>query len=461
MTRASLLMATILATPALAQDVRDHHAPDDIVVTSALPRSRTDLLSSVDVLQGDELRAQLRTSIGETLQRTPGVSSSYFGPVASRPVLRGLQGERVRVLANGIGAIDVSNTSADHAPAVNPLLAERIEVLRGPQSLAYGASAIGGVVNVIDNRIPGRVDDAIHLGASLTYATAAQERLASGVVDVPLGGGFALHLDGSYAKSDDLRIPGFVLSPAARATALATSLLPAEADFDPALYADNAALRGRLPNSAARSWQAGAGFGYVGDGGALGVSYARLDSRYGLPVRLAILPGQEQEAAQLAMKQDRVELRGEIKPASGAFSAITLRAAFADYNHAEIEDTGEVGTTFFNQGLEARFQLTQRAQGGWRGASGVQLAIRDFNVVGEEAFLPASRSEQLGIFTLQEFDVGAAKIEIGGRYERNVVSAHPRADQPQFSNARRTFDSWSASGGVSFALADAWRLGVN
>ena len=147
---------------------RGYHAqPDsDIVVTAALPVSRLDALSGVAVIQGSDLAKTLRSSIGETLAKVPGVSATSFGPNASRPILRGLQGERVRVLSNGIGSIDVSNTSVDHATLVNPLLAERVEVLRGPQSLLYGSAAMGGVVNVIDRRIPTAVpDEPLHFAA--------------------------------------------------------------------------------------------------------------------------------------------------------------------------------------------------------------------------------------------------------------------------------------------------------
>jgi iron complex outermembrane receptor protein len=198
-------------------------------------------LTGVTVLTGPDLVRQLRSTIGETLARQPGVSATSFGPNASRPVLRGFQGERVRILTDGIGSFDVSNTSVDHAVVINPLTAQRIEVLRGPSALLYGSSAIGGVVNVIDGRIPRRVpDEAIHADGLFTYGSAAEERGASSAIEVPLGK-IVFHVDGTYLKTDDLRIGGAVLAPALRAEAAASA--------DPAIR-DLANLRNRLPNSA-------------------------------------------------------------------------------------------------------------------------------------------------------------------------------------------------------------------
>ena len=201
-----------------------------------------------------------RLAVARAIVRDPLFVKSGRGIVATahaqalhQRLLRGLQGERVRVLTDGIGSIDVSNTSVDHAAVVNPLLAERIEVLRGPQSLLYGSSAIGGVVNVIDRRIPVKVpDEPVHLGAIATYGSAASERSLAAASDVGLGGGWVLHGDGSWSKSNDLKIGGFALTPDLRAKALATSLLPPDPNSD-VDFAANAAQRDTLPNTAARS----------------------------------------------------------------------------------------------------------------------------------------------------------------------------------------------------------------
>ena len=218
------LPALCLAFPAFADDAAPdaadtqyHDQRADIVVTALIPRKQGDILSGTSVLTGDRLTRDLRPSIGETLARQPGVSATSFGPNASRPILRGFQGERVRILTDGIGSFDVSNTSVDHAVAINPLTADRIEVLRGPAALLYGSSAIGGVVNVIDSRIPRRVpDEPIHVEGIATYGSAANERTVSGEVEAPLTQNFVVHVDGSYSKTDNLRTGGYILSKAMR-----------------------------------------------------------------------------------------------------------------------------------------------------------------------------------------------------------------------------------------------------
>ncbi|HUQ13422.1 MAG TPA: TonB-dependent receptor [Novosphingobium sp.] len=431
-----------------------HGQPDSsIVVTGVRPEARVDALSGVAILQADELAQAIRPSIGETLAHTPGVSATSFGPSASRPILRGLQGERVRVLTDGIGAVDVSNTSADHATIVNPLLAERIEVLRGPQSLLYGSSAIGGVVNVIDRRIPSRVpDEVVHFDALATYGSAANERSASAAADAPLGGGFVLHADGSYARSDDLEIGGFVLSPAKRREALASG--------DPAIAA-NAQLRGRLPNTASKTTTGALGVAYIDDGGQIGVAYSRYDSLYGVPVRLATQAGQDVEAPRLDVAQDRIDARVELDLGTGFLEQLRFRYAYGDYRHFELEEDGAVGTAFYDQGMEGRLELAQAQRGAWSGALGGQFFVRDFDVVGEEAFLPKSSTGQLGLFTVQQFDLDRIKLEVGARYEHSTVEAKPRPDQPQFFAGERRFSVFSGSAGASYDLGGGWRIGAN
>ena len=202
-------------------------------------------------------------------------------------MLRGFQGERVRVLTDGIGSLDASNTSVDHAVAINPLTADRIEVLRGPAALLFGSAAIGGVVNVIDARIPRAVpDEPVHAEGIATYGSAANERSINGAVDVPIGSNFVAHVDGNYSKTDDLEIGGFVLTPDLRAQAAASA--------DPAIQ-DLANLRGRLPNTAARTYDIAAGAAYISGENNVGFSVNRYDSLYGVPVRYSLDPAVEAE----------------------------------------------------------------------------------------------------------------------------------------------------------------------
>lgn len=430
-----------------------YHAPEgDEIVVTGFTRSRADLLSGTSVLSGDDLTRDLRTTLGETLARQPGVSATSFGPNASRPVLRGFQGERVRVLTDGIGSLDASSTSVDHAVAINPLTADRIEVLRGPGALLFGSAAIGGVVNVVDARIPRRVpDEAVHAEGLLTYGSAADERSANAAIDIPVGPNFVVHFDGNYAKSNDLEIGGYVLSPALRAQAAASP--------DPAV-ADLANLSGRLPNSGGRTSDLAAGAAWISGANNIGFSVNRYDSLYAIPIRYSLDPAIEAEAPRIDIKQTRADVRAEIDTGSGFLDSLRLRGGYSDYRHFELEDTGAIGTTFLSEGYEARAEFRQSRRGAWGGGFGAQYFHRDFEVDGAEKFLPPNRTSQIGLFALQTLDLGAIKAEGGLRYEHSSLSADADATigNPALS---RDYDALTGSIGASHALASGWRLGVN
>jgi iron complex outermembrane recepter protein len=450
--------ALISASPAAAQDTvlnvhGDHDvAEKEIVVTGVYARDKNDILSGTSVITAEELTRQLKPTIGETLSHQAGVSATSFGPNASRPVLRGFQGERVRVLSDGIGSFDVSNTSVDHAVVINPLTADRIEVLRGPASLQFGSSAIGGVVNVIDSRIPRSVPiEIVHIDALATYGTAANERSGGMRIDVPLSSKLVVHFDGTYSKSGALRTGGFILTPALRATALASN------DLDVAALAG---LKGRLPNSAGRTWELAGGAALVTDGGNMGFAVSHYDSLYGVPVRFSVDPAVDAEEVRLDVKQTRVDFRSEITPGTGLLEAIKFRGGFATYRHNELDDSGAIGTAFFNDGWEGRLELVQRKRGAWRGAVGGQFFLRNLNIIGDEKFLPKSETRQFGLFTLQSFDLGVLRAEAGARAERSTLTADADGDlgNPAY---QRNFTAVSGSAGASVEMFNGWRAGLN
>ncbi len=440
------------ATAAEPQSDDAHPAAStDIIITAPFNRDRAAMLAGTSVLTGDALARDVRPTIGDSLTHLPGVSATSFGPNASRPILRGFQGERVRVLKDGIGSVDVSNTSVDHPVVVNPLTAERIEVLRGPSALLYGSAAIGGVVNVLDSRIPRHIPDhAVHADVTGTYGSASQERSTFAQVDAPLGSGFVVHLDGSFAKTSDLDTGNFILSAPLRAQAAASG--------DPDIR-DLATLRGKLPNSAARTWEAAGGAALILDGGTIGASFSHYDSLYGVPIRFSLDPAVAAETVRLKVRQDRADMRAELNVGGGFLDTIRFRTAFADYKHQEINSTGAVGTTFLNKSNESRLEFAQAKRGNWRGAFGAQLAIRDFNVIGAEAFVPKNATQQFGIFTLQEIDAGPFKAEAGARYERTNLSAEasPTIGNPAF---KRNFSAVSGSLGASYEVAREVRFGL-
>ena len=303
-------------TPGVAS--AEHHEHDSEIIVTGIRRRAQDVLGGVSVLDQADLTREMRTSIGETLARQPGVSATSFGPIASAPVLRGLSGDRVRVLTDGIGSLDLSSSGPDHKVAINAITAERIEVLRGPAALLFGSSAIGGVVNVVDTRIPRRAPEkSLGLDAMASYGSAADERSVNLAVDVPIGGGFIAHADGNYTRTDDLRTGGHILSSALRAEALASG--------DPEIEA-LADLKGELPNSASRSREGALGFGYVAGKLNAGVSVSRNESKYQVPIRYSVEPGVEAEGPTIDQRQTRYDARAEIPVLVDAISRRTVRA---------------------------------------------------------------------------------------------------------------------------------------
>ncbi|MCA0210340.1 MAG: TonB-dependent receptor [Proteobacteria bacterium] len=468
---AGFTLALFLAAPAFAQDRAaagsddDVHTGEPIVVTAPYVRS-LDILGNVSVLEGDELARDIRGQIGDTLTRQPGVSATSFSPGASRPVLRGFSGERVRVLTDGIGSIDASNTSADHAVTIDPLTVERIEILRGPAVLLFGSQAIGGAVNMFDRRIPRKVPaDHVHVDAIGGYATAANDRNIGSSIDVALSPQIVAHLDGSWRKTGDTRSGGFVYAPDIRGDLLHLAEHAVEDGHldEAAELTAQAGKRGKIDNTQSETWTAGGGISLINDGGQLGISIGYFDTNYGVPDRpnTAHDHGGEEEGGHehgegpvtIGMKQWRADLRGEVELGDGFFDKLRIRAGFADYKHTEFEGD-EVGTVFTNQGVEGRIELAQNDRGGWRGASGVQYSHRDFDAVGAEAFVPRNLTDQFALFTLQELTMGPLGLEAAARYEKTSVRA-------QTVNFDRSFDSFSGALGATYDLFEGAKFGVS
>lgn len=475
----ALASASLFPSLAHAQDAApsadDLHDGEDYIVVTAAGLDRLDVVAGTSVLEGADLLANQSAQLGDVLADIPGVSSSGFAPGVSRPVLRGFGGERVRVLTDGVGAIDASSTSDDHAVTVDPLIASRIEVLRGPAVLLYGSQAIGGAVNVITKRIPPSVpDEAVHVDALAGVDSASNLAEGGLSVDVPLSGNVAFHIDGSYRNTDDLRIPGFAASPALRADLLAA----AEEEADEG-HADEAAelieganVSGRLPNSWTETKTFGTGFAAFSGGNSFGMSFDYYDTAYGIPglpgvghVHEDEAGGAEEAAAgadegdvSIGMKRYRVDLRGVVDLGEGLFDEVRVRGGVSDYTHTEFEGAAR-GTTFDVEGYEGRLELVQSLRGAWRGSLGAQASHTSFAALGEEAFVPSNSTDNVALFALQEVDLAPIELEFGGRYE------HIAVDATRSLGLKRTFDSLSGAVGASYGLvettSDDLRLGFN
>jgi iron complex outermembrane receptor protein len=447
--RRALVACVLCASPALAQDAappgntagRPVATPKVFVTSSPLGNSGLfDMAQPASVVAGPELTFRREPTLGETLGQMPGVSSSYFGPNASRPVIRGLDGDRIRLLNNGTGIADASSLSFDHAVPADPLVADRVEVVRGPAALMYGGSAVGGVVNVIDNRIPAEAIDGVTGRGEVRYGGAADER--SGVAVLEAGhGGLVLHADAFQRRTGDLRIPGYARSARLRAQ-------------DPQAEEP----RDRLPNSSAESSGGSVGASLVGDRGYVGLSYGGLNSNYGTVV---------EEDVRIDMQSERVDARGELRDIEGFVTGLKFNANYTDYQHRELEGSA-VGTTFLNKAYEGRIEALHRPVGRMQGAFGLQFLSSDFSALGDEAFVPDTTTRSAAVFAFEELPFERSKVTFGARLENPRVSSEgggatdPVLGGPRFGDATsRSFTALSGSVGAIHALTGVFSVAAN
>lgn len=425
----SPLAAALVSSFAVAEGNTTTLAP---VVVTANPLGEETLASPSTVLEGDDLTLRQASSLGETLNGLPGVSSSYFGPLASRPVIRGFDGDRIRLLRNGVGALDASALSSDHAVPQDPNSIELIEVVRGPAALLYGGSAIGGVINTFDNRIPVEAIDGVQGGGELRYGGADTTRSAAGKLEAG-NGQFALHLDANSRQFNDLRIPGYAHSSAQRS-----------------IEDDDDQSRHRLANSDGRADGGAVGGSYTWADGYAGLSYSGYDSNYGSPA---------EDSVRIAMHQDQYAFASELRNLDGPFSSIKLDAGYTEYKHREIED-GEVGTTFINKGYEARIEAHHRPVGPLEGVVGVQLSQTRFSALGEEAFVPYTETDSAALFILENWSpTDRLDLTFGGRLEHIQLSPEAKGNQRFVETEQsRRFTAGSLSTGAVYKLSPIWSL---
>jgi iron complex outermembrane receptor protein len=428
------------AEVAMTLDLTVHQ--DEILVTASPDaRSRNEIAQPTSVLSGEELQRQLQPTLGETLSREPGVTSTFFGPGSSRPVIRGLGGDRIRVLESGIGSGDASATSPDHAVSVDPAAAEQIEVLRGPATLLYGSSAVGGVVNVIDNRVPERLPDAPVTGSvEVRGGTVADERHGSATLEGALGGRIAWHLDFQKRETDDYEIPGFAES----------ETLRRDEEDEEEEGEEHEQAFGLLQNSSLETEGGSLGASWIGDQGFFGVSVTGFESLYGIPGGAHEHHGEgeeeeeeegEEAGVRIDMEQRRYDVRGGITRPFGIFRGANLRFGATDYEHVELEGE-EIGTTFLNESQEGRIELLQNTLGPLSGSIGLQVQSRDFEAIGDEAFVPPTRTDSWAVFAFEELTRGAWRLQLGGRYESQDVEAETGEVRS------RSFDGLSGSFGL-------------
>jgi iron complex outermembrane receptor protein len=444
-----LAFALACASPAWAQDAAVNAASASSpastsapptttlapVITTANPLGSADLASPYTVVDGTDLDLRRADTLGETLNGLPGISTTTYGPMVGRPIIRGMDGDRVRIMNNGIGSVDASSLSFDHAVPMDPLTAQRVEIVRGPAALLYGGNAVGGVVNVIDNRIPTEPVDGIHGTATGDWGGANNSR--AGAAQVQAGDGkFAITADGFTRETDDLRIPGYAHSPAQRAVDGPDADEP----------------RGHLPNSDGRVSGGGLGMAWTGDSGYAGISYSGYNSDYGSVA---------EDSVRLRMHQERFGATGQVRDLDGPFKSIKFDFAYTDYQHKEIDD-GVTGTTFKNHGYEARIEAQHRDLGPVHGAMGLQISQTQFSALGDEALVPTTATNTFALFDTEEWQAtDRLTLSAGARVEYTRLSPSAGGNERFETANTQDFTATSFALGTTYKLDSIWTLAAN
>jgi iron complex outermembrane receptor protein len=427
------LAAAALSLFSLAAQAQSSPRPaaeslDKVVVTGNPLKSQV-LAQPSDSLSGDQLTLTRTATLGDTLQGLPGVAATNFGPNASRPSIRGLDGDRVRILNNSGASVDASNLSFDHGVAIDPLVIDKVEVLRGAAALLYGGNAVGGVVNTLDNRIPRTFTPGLSGAAEVRLGGASQEKGGAVVLDGGSGrpdSGFGWHVDLAGRNADDQRAPRF------------------SSPTD-----DGAESRTSVRNSAAKSHGGAVGGSVFFQGGFAGVSVDDFHTDYGTTAEADVT---------IRMQRQRLATAGEWATTDGPLHRISWQLSRNRYEHVEMEGD-EVGTTFKSRGTDGRLELEHAALGPVKGVVGVQTESLDFSALGEEAFVPATRTRSTGVFVLEQARLGGIDWSAGARTERVKVDSDG-GDRFGPAQARRFSPLSLALSGV-LPLNDAWSLSAN
>ena len=355
------------------------------VTSSPLSKKEAETIHPVNILTGNDLALKQGVTIGDTLKKELGIHSSSFGSSVGQPVIRGQFGSRVQVLQNGISSLDATGVSPDHANSTEGLFAKQIEVLRGPASLLYGSGAIGGVVNIIDNRIPLYVPESSDSSIEQRY-NSVSESWTTGVKHEGGMDKLAWHIDGLIRESESYRVP------------------------------NGGNDSNIVDNTDSESWSGSLGTSWVDDWGMIGVSVNYLDNNYGVPP--------VDELVRIDLKQTRYDMKAEFYEPFENIESLKFRLAYNDYKHVELEDGVTAGTKFDNQGFEGRAELVHHKIGFFdHGALGFQAQRKEFIAEGEEAFVPPSVTESYGIFAVEDIHVGDVTYEMGLRIEHQEIDA--------------------------------------
>lgn len=445
----SLLFLLLSASWAVAAEKSLITLPTTPVTGNPLGVGSDEMVVPISILNGRELSLRRENTLAETLNGIPGVSNSSFGPSVGRPVIRGMDSDRIRILQNGINNLDASNLSFDHGVSIDPLIIEQIDVIRGPATLLYGGGAVGGVVNAIDHRIPKEKLEGITGRGEVRYGGANLEQSNAAVVDVGTGN-FVMHFDAYNRDSKNLRIPGNAVSRRLESTGYW------DKDHEEYKPYPTDHGRGRLLNSQSETRGGAIGASMIFDRGYAGVSYAKHQTNYGSIVKPVLID----------MDSDRFDFASEIRDLGTFFERAKFKAAYTDYLHHEKEGS-EIHTTFKNKGINGTFELTHVPLFGLKGVIGTQFDNGRFDALGHEAFVPNSKTNSQSVYVYEELPLNQHKVTFGLRHGKHNVASQGGGEQEadgsfHFGNpATKKFNTNNAAIGGLYALNDQWSLTGN
>lgn len=427
-----------------------------------LNQSAADFAVADNVIQHKAL-AQGGVTIGDALAGQPGVYSNQFGAGSSRPVLRGQDGPRVKVLEHASETADVSTLSPDHAVTVDPILAKQIEVIRGPSTLLYAAGTVGGLVNVTDQKIPTAIPDKGYEGqVGVRYNSGSDEKLASAGVTAALGEQFAIRVEGSKRKANDYIAPNYFH------------------DHDGELEKER-----RVGNTFAEGQNVSVGASWIHDRGFAGLSYSNRQDQYGLPGHSHEYESchphddhlhcdghdnhghtdehdhsahdehdHDHDAAGpwVDLKSERYDFRTELANPFAGFQKLRAHASYTDYQHDEIEGN-TAATTFKSQGYDGRLELVHNPIADWEGVIGAQYNQQKLNISGEESLMNPNKTQKWSVFGLEHKQFGDFHVELGARVDQQKI---------QIDSAQKDYDDYgiSYSGAVNWAFAPNYKLSL-
>ena len=455
----NILTLSILAVASVSVFASEHEQATtlDTIRIKAHPLEQTSKDFAVaDTVVDQKRLAQGAVTIGEALSGETGISSNQFGAGSSRPVIRGQDGPRIKILQNSSENIDVSTLSPDHAVTVDPALAKQVEVIRGPSTLLFGAGTVGGLVNVTDSKLPTALPEKGYEGnVGLRYNTGSDEKLATAGVTLGLGDQVALRVEGLKREANDYIAPDYV---------------------------HEGEKERRVDNTFAKGQTVNVGLSWIYDRGFTGISYSNRQDQYGLPGHsheyeschlhgLSLHCGEhdhdedghdhedhDQDHAHEAgpwidLKSERYDVRTELDDPFAGFKKLRAQASYTDYQHDEIEED-TIATRFKNKGYDGRLELVHNPLGAWEGVIGTQYGQQKLELTGEEAFLAPNTTKKWSVFALEHAQLNDVHVELAARVDQQKIDID--------DSSKKDFDgsAFSVSGAANWEFAPNYKLSL-